>query len=262
MVGCDLVALGEECCVGVERRPRLAMTETAGHGAQVAAGADELGGGEVTKVVQACLRDARSLRYAPERAGRLVGPVRARAVGSFGQHEGARVERGVVTGRAHAPPSDDAAADGAPCRRRARSSAACATSCRSRRVGPRHRRCRCGSSACARRSRCPPTEGRTAHRGGRRARRRGVRTDRTASTPAPRPRGGDGSVRATAVRSSACAVGVAVSRRPGSSAAIPTDALGRARRATPRGSDGSTRDGDLRGEAGRSRRRDGTATTG
>ena len=80
MVGRDLVALGQECCVGVERRPRLTVTETAGHRAQVAARTDELSGCEVAEVVQPRAREPGALRDTPEGTGCLVGPVRVRAL--------------------------------------------------------------------------------------------------------------------------------------------------------------------------------------
>ncbi len=56
MVGRGVVAFGEEGGVGVQGGPRLAVAEAVGDGAKVVAGADHLGGGEVSQVVETCPR--------------------------------------------------------------------------------------------------------------------------------------------------------------------------------------------------------------
>lgn len=78
--------------VDAKRHRRVGVSEATGHGSNIDAGADQLGGGEVPEVVQTDVRGADRLPDAGEQAGHVVRPERRGPPDVGREHEGIRCQ--------------------------------------------------------------------------------------------------------------------------------------------------------------------------
>jgi hypothetical protein len=74
------VPLFDDMGVGAQGQRRIRVPETPGHGAHVDPGSDELGGGEMSEVVQADVFEPEAVTGPHEEPGDVVGPEGLRTV--------------------------------------------------------------------------------------------------------------------------------------------------------------------------------------
>ena len=88
MSGRGAICLLHEVRIHVERRCRVAVSEMTGHGAHVDACTQQLGGDEVTEVVQANVGHTLLLAKTLERPRHRVGEPRLTPIGGVAEDEG------------------------------------------------------------------------------------------------------------------------------------------------------------------------------